>query len=199
MLAVTLAITVFFAVQAVGEVVPQAVTIGLSILSLAGLIALFGALAGFVHFGRTPRQKAFFDKLLDAVGEPCVVSDSRGAIIYSNEPYQRLVSQAGRTRLVNLETLYSGYPDVSERIYRLARPVDVVAGHRAHHLRRGIGGWPGIRHIHQRLSHWLAAGSGLFFHLVLAHTQRQRSRPAPESSTSIGDLCHGSAQNGEYS
>ena len=66
MLAVALAITVFFAVQAVGEVVPQAVTIGLSILSLAGLIALFGALAGFVHFGRTPRQKAFFDKLLDA-------------------------------------------------------------------------------------------------------------------------------------
>ena len=121
MLAVALAITVFFAVQAVGEVVPQAVTIGLSILSLAGLIALFGALAGFVHFGRTPRQKAFFDKLLDAVGEPCVVSDSRGAIIYSNEPYQRLVSQAGRTRLVNLETLYSGYPDVSERIYRLAK------------------------------------------------------------------------------
>ncbi len=121
MLAVALAITVFFAVQAVGEVVPQAVTIGLSILSLAGLIALFGALAGFVHFGRTPRQKAFFDKLLDAVGEPCVVSDSRGAIIYSNEPYQRLASQAGRTRLVNLETLYSGYPDVSERIYRLAK------------------------------------------------------------------------------
>jgi two-component system cell cycle sensor histidine kinase/response regulator CckA len=120
-LAVALAITVYFAVQAVGGLVPQAVTIGLSILSLAGLIALFGTLAGFVHFGRTPRQKAFFDKLLDAIGEPCVVSDTRGAIIYSNEPYQRLVSGAGQSRLVNLETLYSGYPDVSERIYRLAK------------------------------------------------------------------------------
>ena len=121
MLAITLAVVVFIAVQSMGGIVPQVVTIGLSMLSLAGLIALFGALAGFVHFGRTPRQKAFFDKLLDAVGEPCVVSDSRGAIIYSNDPYQRLVSDAGHARLVNLETLYSGYPDVSERVYRLAR------------------------------------------------------------------------------
>jgi two-component system, cell cycle sensor histidine kinase and response regulator CckA len=120
-LAIVLAFVVYFAAQGVGEIVPQVVTIALSMLSLAGLIALFGALAGFVHFGRTPRQKAFFDKLLDATGEPCVVSDSRGAIIYSNDPYQQLVSKAGQARLVNLETLYSGYPDVSERVYRLAK------------------------------------------------------------------------------
>ena len=118
MLAITLAVVVFIAVQSMGGIVPQVVTIGLSMLSLAGLIALFGALAGFVHFGRTPRQKAFFDKLLDSVGEPCVVSDSRGAIIYSNDPYQRLVSDAGHARLVNLET-----SQPPSRIVQRAQPV----------------------------------------------------------------------------
>jgi PAS domain-containing protein len=32
-----------------------------------------------------------------------------------------LYLNAGHARLVNLETLYSGYPDVSERVYRLAK------------------------------------------------------------------------------
>ncbi|MGB7204894.1 MAG: response regulator [Anderseniella sp.] len=121
LLAIALAVVVYFAVQGIGVIVPKVVVAALAILSLAGLLGLFGALAGFVHFGRAPRQKEFFDRLFDAVGEPCVVSDPRGVVVYSNEPYQRLVSQSGQTRLVNLETLYSGYPDVSERVYRLAR------------------------------------------------------------------------------
>ena len=121
LLAMSLAVVVYFAVQTVGAIVPKLVVAALAMLSLAGLLGVFGALAGFVHFGRAPRQKEFFDRLFDAVGEPCVVSDARGLVIYSNEPYQRLVSESGQARLVSLETLYSGYPDVSERVYRLAR------------------------------------------------------------------------------
>jgi two-component system cell cycle sensor histidine kinase/response regulator CckA len=121
LLAISLAVVVYFAVQSIGAIVPKMVVAALAMLSLTGLLGVFGALAGFVHFGRAPRQKEFFDRLFDSIGEPCVVSDSRGVVVYSNEPYQRLVSASGQTRLVNLETLYSGYPDVSERVYRLAR------------------------------------------------------------------------------
>ncbi len=121
LLAISLAVVVYFAVQSTASVVPQVVVVALALMSLTGLVAVFGALAGFVHFGRAPRQKEFFDQLFDAVAEPCVVSDARGLIIYSNTSYQRLVSATGQGRIVNLETLYSGYPDVSERVYRLAR------------------------------------------------------------------------------
>ncbi len=121
LLAISLAIIVYFAVQTTSAIVPQVVMVALALMSLTGLLAVFGALAGFVHFGRAPRQKEFFDQLFDAVGEPCVVSDARGLIIYSNTSYQQLVSASGQGRIVNLETLYSGYPDVSERVYRLAR------------------------------------------------------------------------------
>ena len=121
LLAISLAIIVYFAVQTTGAIVPQVVVVALALMSLMGLLAVFGALAGFVHFGRAPRQKEFFDQLFDAVGEPCVVSDARGLIVYSNTSYQQLVSASGQGRIVNLETLYSGYPDVSERVYRLAR------------------------------------------------------------------------------
>ncbi len=121
LLAVVLAVAVYFAVHNIGEIVPKVVVAALAMLSLAGLLGIFGSLAGFVHFGRAPRQKEFFDRLFDAVGEPCVVSDARGLVVYSNEPYQRLVSESGQSRLVGLETLYSGYPDVSERVYRLSK------------------------------------------------------------------------------
>ena len=121
LLAVALAVVVYFAVQTTQTIVPQTVLVALALMSLTGLLAVFGALAGFVHFGRAPRQKEFFDQLFDAVGEPCVVSDARGLIVYCNASYRQLVSASGQTRMVNLETLYSGYPDVSERVYRLAR------------------------------------------------------------------------------
>lgn len=121
LLAITLAIVVYFAVQTTGAIVPQFVVVVLALMSLTGLLLVFGALAGFVHFGRAPRQKEFFDQLFDAVGEPCVVSDARGLIVYSNASYRQLVSASGQNRTINLETLYSGYPDVSERVYRLAR------------------------------------------------------------------------------
>jgi hypothetical protein len=60
MLAIALAVVVFIAVQSMGGIVPQVVTIGLSMLSLAGLIALFGALAGFVHFRAHTTAKGIF-------------------------------------------------------------------------------------------------------------------------------------------
>ncbi|MFW6077056.1 MAG: cell cycle histidine kinase CckA, partial [Hyphomicrobiales bacterium] len=92
----------------------------LGVLSFVGLLALFGALLGFVHVGRLPGQRAFFDAIMDAVGEACVVTDGRGRVIYANAPYRALVHGHGR-RLVGIENLYAGYPDIAERVYRLAQ------------------------------------------------------------------------------
>jgi two-component system, cell cycle sensor histidine kinase and response regulator CckA len=95
--------------------------IGLAFLAFLGLILLLGALAGFIHIGSTPRQRAFFDGLGDAIDEAFVVTDSRGRVIYANQPYRALLSQESRGKTVGIENLYSGHPDISDRIYRLAQ------------------------------------------------------------------------------
>jgi PAS domain-containing protein len=77
--------------------------LGLGAAALVGLIFSLGVVAGFVHIGRLPRQRVFFDGLLDAVADPCVVTDLRGRVVYANEPYRQLLSAVGLNRLVGVE------------------------------------------------------------------------------------------------
>ena len=92
-----------------------------ALLAFGGLISAFAWLAGALHFGSEPQQRLFFDGLLDAMNEPCVVADARGRAIYSNGAYLKLASDAGLGRLVGVEHLYTGYPDIAEKVYRLSQ------------------------------------------------------------------------------
>jgi two-component system, cell cycle sensor histidine kinase and response regulator CckA len=95
--------------------------LGLGAAALVGLIFSLGMIAGFVHIGRLPRRRMFFDGLVDAVADPCVVTDSRGRVVYTNEPYRQLLAAAGQSRLIGVENLYAGYPDVADKVYRLSQ------------------------------------------------------------------------------
>src|SRR5262249_1983521 len=95
--------------------------LGLGAAGLVGLIFALGVVAGFVHIGRLPRQRVFFDGLVDAVADPCVATDQRGRVVYTNEPYRQLLSAVGLNRLIGVENLYAGYPDVADRVYRLSQ------------------------------------------------------------------------------
>jgi two-component system cell cycle sensor histidine kinase/response regulator CckA len=91
----------------------------LAALGALGVAGLVGGAAGVVHVGRLPRQRAFFDALIDAVGERCLVTDRRGRPIYCNAAYRQFAGEHGR--LLGIENLYAGYPDISEKVYRLAQ------------------------------------------------------------------------------
>ncbi len=95
--------------------------LGLGAAALVGLIFSLGMVAGFVHIGRLPRQRIFFDSIVDAIADPCVVTDSRGRVVYTNEPYRQLLSAAGQSRLIGVENLFAGYPDVADKVYRLSQ------------------------------------------------------------------------------
>ena len=94
-----------------------------AVLSLLGLFLIFGMLAGFVQFGRGLRHREFFDGMVDALGDAIVVSDSRGRAVFANEPYRQLVASAGTGRLVGMDVLFAGYPEVATPIYHLAQAV----------------------------------------------------------------------------
>ena len=66
-------------------------------------------------------EQHLFDAVTDALADATVVTDAAGRAIYSNSAYLKLVGQAGATRLVGMDLLYSGYPDFSEPVYQLAR------------------------------------------------------------------------------
>ncbi len=123
LLAVLLALaTAAIAWQLRGQV-PLWLLAGGALLAFLGLIVLFGLLAGIVHFGPADRDAAFFNGLMDALGDACVVTDQKGRAVYGNAAYLKLASAAGLSRLVGIENLYAGYPDVSQHIYRLSQSV----------------------------------------------------------------------------
>ena len=94
-----------------------------AVLSFLGLVVLFGLLAGIMHIGPGDREQAFFHGLLDAIGDACVVTDAKGRALYGNSAYLKLISAAGLSRLVGIENIYAGYPDLAQHIYRLSQSV----------------------------------------------------------------------------
>ncbi len=91
------------------------------VLAFCGLFALLGWIAGIVHFGRTSKQISFLEGVLNGLSDPAVVTDLRGRVVFANGRFVALNSNAERSRMVGVENLFAGYPEVAERIYRLAQ------------------------------------------------------------------------------
>jgi len=124
-LVVVLAVCVVFLVRSLGsQMSGSGVFLVIAVLGVFALVGAGGVVAyltGFLHAGRMPQQRAFFDSLLDGLGEACVVTDKRGRVIYTNIQYRRMLENSGFSRMVGFENLYAGYPDLSDKIYRLSQ------------------------------------------------------------------------------
>ncbi|MEM7427162.1 MAG: response regulator [Pseudomonadota bacterium] len=92
-----------------------------AVLAFCGLFALLGWIGGVVHFGRTSKQITFLEGVLNGLGDPAVVTDLRGRVVFANGRYVALSSGAERSRMAGVENLFAGYPEVAGRIYRLAQ------------------------------------------------------------------------------
>ncbi len=101
--------------------VPQWMLVAGAVLGAFGLFSILGWIAGFVRFGRTSRKVAFFKNTLNAMADAAVVTDTKGRVVYANGPYRAFSEAASKPRTAGVENLYSGYPEVSSQIYRLAQ------------------------------------------------------------------------------
>ncbi|CAN1552357.1 Signal transduction histidine kinase, dimerisation/phosphoacceptor domain [Rhabdaerophilaceae bacterium] len=97
-------------------------------LFLAGFAAL-GVLAAFLYAigilqfsGRTSRNDVT-KAIADSAGEGHLVLDREGKVLYANSAYQQLCGGVqGRSQNIRpVERLFSGAPEVSEAVYRLAQ------------------------------------------------------------------------------
>ena len=120
-LAIILAGAVGAAVWQLQDAVSLELLIAGAALAFVGLFAIFAYMAGFIRFDRQNQTRAFFDGLTDAIGDACVVMDSKSRAVYGNAPFLQLASAAGVSRLVGFDLLYAGQAAFVEPIYQLAQ------------------------------------------------------------------------------
>ena len=98
----------------------QPLALGSSPLRHGGCAFFFAAALGVIQFAGQGARNDITKLIADTAGEGVTVVDDEGRIIYANESYVALAgSQSGDVRTV--ERLFTGAPEVSEAIYRLAQ------------------------------------------------------------------------------
>ena len=121
LLAAILAVAVAFGLKSLRPEYSHWLLIPGAMLAVLGLVAIFGLAAGMLHLGGGSRDRVFFDSLVDALGDPIVVTDGRGRAVYANAPFLKLASAAEAGRLVGMDVLFAGYPEFAAPIYQLSQ------------------------------------------------------------------------------
>ena len=92
----------------------------LAFFAMAGVFFLFAIAIGVIQFGSKAARNDITKLMADTSADGLIVIEDDGRMIYANEAYLDLAgSSGGDIRAV--ERLFTGAPEVSEAIYRLAQ------------------------------------------------------------------------------
>ncbi len=92
----------------------------LALLSVAGVFGLFAFAIGLVQFAGRAARNDLTKAIVDGSETGMVVTEGENRIVYANETYLALASARGASDIRPVERLFTGSPEVSEAIYRLA-------------------------------------------------------------------------------
>ncbi len=93
----------------------------LALLAVVGIFALFGYAVGIVQLGVRSGKNDVTGVVCDTGPEGMLVTDAGGKFLYANDSYLRFAQARGAADLRGIERLFSGSPEVSEAVYRLAQ------------------------------------------------------------------------------
>ena len=97
-------------------------TIGLlAMLAIIGVVALFAYAVGFLQFSGQAARNDITKTCADTATEGMLVTEGDTRVVYANASYMNLSGAIDPADLRTVERLFSGSPDVSEAIYRLAQ------------------------------------------------------------------------------
>ena len=96
-------------------------TILLAILAMTGLLALFAYATGLLQFSGQASRNDITKLISDTSTEGVLVTEGESRIIYANEAYLALSGSNGADGAQPVDRLFSGAPDVSDAVYRLAQ------------------------------------------------------------------------------
>ncbi|MGH6837819.1 MAG: cell cycle histidine kinase CckA [Methylocella sp.] len=93
----------------------------LALFAVAGICACFAVAAGILPFSGQVLRNDVTKLICDGDTEGLIVTGAGGNIIYANAAYLTLADARGLADVRAVERLFSGSPEVSEAIYRLAQ------------------------------------------------------------------------------
>ena len=93
----------------------------LAALAVVGIFALFAYAVGIFQFAGRAVKNDMTRLICDSGPEGLLITDANGKFIYANETYLQLAQAQGASDLRGVERLFSGSPEVSEAVYRLAQ------------------------------------------------------------------------------
>ncbi|MHB2168800.1 cell cycle histidine kinase CckA [Alsobacter sp. R-9] len=100
----------------------QPLIIGLlALLAVVGVFALFAGAVGIIEFAGRAAGNDITKAVADSATEGLVVVDADGRVPYANDAYLRFAGARSLENLPTVERLFTGAPDVSEAVYRLAQ------------------------------------------------------------------------------
>jgi two-component system, cell cycle sensor histidine kinase and response regulator CckA len=93
----------------------------LAFLAVIGIFALFAYAVGFLQFAGQATRNDVTKLVCDSGQEGLVVTEADGKMLYANDAYMTLSGARDTADLRAVERLFTGTPEVSEAIYRLAQ------------------------------------------------------------------------------
>jgi two-component system, cell cycle sensor histidine kinase and response regulator CckA len=93
----------------------------LALFAVAGICASFAFAARLLQFSGQASKNDVTKLICDGNTEGLIVTGAGGKIIYANDAYLTLAGASGLADLRVVERLFSGSPEISEAIYRLAQ------------------------------------------------------------------------------
>jgi two-component system cell cycle sensor histidine kinase/response regulator CckA len=93
----------------------------LAVLAMTGVFFLFAYAIGALQFAGQNARNDLTKTLADSAAEGLLVVEEDGRVAYANESYLALSSATSLSDLRTVERVFTGAPDVSEAIYRLAQ------------------------------------------------------------------------------
>ncbi|HEY8567113.1 MAG TPA: PAS domain-containing protein [Beijerinckiaceae bacterium] len=93
----------------------------LALLAMAGVFSLFALAIGALQFAGRGTRNDLTKALADTSAEGLVVVEDDGRVVYANESYLSLAGARSAAEVLPVERLFTGAPEVSEAIYRLAQ------------------------------------------------------------------------------
>ncbi|WP_210484651.1 cell cycle histidine kinase CckA [Microvirga antarctica] len=92
----------------------------LAFFAMAGVFFLFAIAIGVMQFGSKSARNDITKVMADTSGDGLVIVEDDGRVVYANKAYLDLAGAAGGD-VRAVEHLFTGAPEVSEAIYRLAQ------------------------------------------------------------------------------
>ena len=97
------------------------ITLLLVVLAVIGILAVFAFAVGFIQFSGKAVRNDLTKAMADSALEGLLVTEGDARIVYANDAYMTFSAASDASDIRPVERLFSGAPEVSEAVYRLAQ------------------------------------------------------------------------------